>query len=57
MWRYVDRVLTDVSEKRIAFIFKAEKSASGEPASARGCRLILSGKQLDTNFFVYNFLY
>jgi hypothetical protein len=31
--------LTDVSEERIASIFRVEKSASGEPASAGGCRL------------------
>jgi hypothetical protein len=35
MWRRVDIVLTDISEERIAFIFKVEdkrKSASEEPA-------------------------
>jgi putative lipoic acid-binding regulatory protein len=32
MWRSVDLALTDVSEERIASIFREEKSASGEPA-------------------------
>jgi hypothetical protein len=39
VWRCVDLALTDVSEERIASIFRIEKSASGEPASAGGCRL------------------
>jgi hypothetical protein len=39
MWRCVDPGLTDVSEERIAFIFRVEKSTSGEPTSACGCRL------------------
>jgi hypothetical protein len=39
MWRCVDPALTDVSEERNASIFTVEKSASGEPASAGGCRL------------------
>jgi hypothetical protein len=39
MWRCVDRGLTDVLEKRITSIFRVEKSASGKPASAGGCRL------------------
>jgi hypothetical protein len=34
MWRCVDLALTDVLEERIASIFRVEKSASGEPASA-----------------------
>jgi hypothetical protein len=34
MWRCVDLALADVSEERIASIFKIEKSANGEPASA-----------------------
>jgi hypothetical protein len=37
MWRCVDLALTDVSEERIPSIFRAEKSASWEPASAGGC--------------------
>jgi hypothetical protein len=45
MWYCVDRASTDVSEEYIASIFWLEKSASGEPASAGGCRLILSGKK------------
>jgi hypothetical protein len=39
MWLYVNLALTDVLEERIASIFKVEKSASEEPASAGGCRL------------------
>jgi hypothetical protein len=39
MWRHVDLVWTDVSEERIASIFKVEKSASEEPPWAGGCRL------------------
>jgi hypothetical protein len=37
MWRRVDLVWTDVSEERIASIFRVEKSASQEPAWAGGC--------------------
>jgi hypothetical protein len=37
MWRRVDLVLTEVSEERIASIFRVEKSASEEPAWAGGC--------------------
>jgi hypothetical protein len=32
MWRHVVHVLTDVSEERIASIFRVQKSASEEPA-------------------------
>jgi hypothetical protein len=39
MWRRVDFVWTDVSEERIASIFRVVKSASEEPAWAGGCRL------------------
>jgi hypothetical protein len=39
MWRCVDLALTEVSEERIASIFRVEKSASGETAWAGGCRL------------------
>jgi hypothetical protein len=39
MWHCVDLVWTDVSEKRIASIFRVEKFASEEPAWAGGCRL------------------
>jgi hypothetical protein len=39
MWRRVDLVWTDVSEERIVFVFRVEKSASKEPAWAGGCRL------------------
>jgi hypothetical protein len=38
MWRCVDLVWTDVSEERIASIFRVEKSASEEPARSGGCR-------------------
>jgi hypothetical protein len=37
MWRHVDLVWTDVSEERIASIFRVEKSARDEPAWAGGC--------------------
>jgi hypothetical protein len=36
MWRRVELVWTDVSEERIASIFRVEKSASEEPAWAGG---------------------
>jgi hypothetical protein len=36
MWRCVDPGLTDVSEERIASIFRIKKSASEEPESAVG---------------------
>jgi hypothetical protein len=39
MWRHVDLVWTDVSEERIASVFRVEKSASEEPAWAGGCSL------------------
>jgi hypothetical protein len=42
MWLRVDIVLTDVSEERIASIFKVKekrKSASEEPACGGGCSL------------------
>jgi hypothetical protein len=37
MWRRVDLVWTDVSEERIASIFRVQKSVSEEPAWAGGC--------------------
>jgi hypothetical protein len=37
MWRRADLVWTDVSEERIASIFRIEKSASEESAWAGGC--------------------
>jgi hypothetical protein len=49
MWRCVDLALTDVSEERIAYIFRVEKSASGEPARAGGCRL---SHQLEISSYV-----
>jgi hypothetical protein len=39
MWRCVVVALTDVSDERIASIFRVEKSGSGGPASAGCCRL------------------
>jgi hypothetical protein len=33
MWRCVDLALTDVSEERIASIFRVEKFMNGEPSS------------------------
>jgi hypothetical protein len=39
MWCRVDILLTDVSEERIASIFKVEKSASDAPTWAGCCRL------------------
>jgi hypothetical protein len=39
MWHHVDLVLTNVSERHVASIFRVEKSASEEPAWAGGCRL------------------
>jgi hypothetical protein len=38
MWRIVDLVWTDVSEERIASVFRVEKSVSEEEAWAGGCR-------------------
>jgi hypothetical protein len=38
MWRRVDLVWIDVSEERIASIFRVAKPASEEPAWAGGCR-------------------
>jgi hypothetical protein len=44
MWRRVDVVLTDVSEERVAFIFRVEgkirKSASEETVRAGASRLM-----------------
>jgi hypothetical protein len=37
MWRCVDLVWIDVSEERIASIFRVEKSMSEKPAWAHGC--------------------
>jgi hypothetical protein len=49
MWRCVDAALADVLEERIASIFRVEKSASGEPASAGGCR---RSHQSDTTSYI-----
>jgi hypothetical protein len=40
MWRRVDLAWTDVSEERIASMFRVEKSTREEPAWAGGSRLI-----------------
>jgi hypothetical protein len=40
MWRRVDFVWADVSEERIASIFRIEKSANEEPAWADCCNHI-----------------
>jgi hypothetical protein len=37
MWRCVFLVLTDISEERIASIFRVEKSATEEPTLTSGC--------------------
>jgi hypothetical protein len=39
MWDCIDLVWTDVSEERIASIFRVEKSESEAPAWAGGCSL------------------
>jgi hypothetical protein len=39
LWRHVDLAWTDVSEERIASIFRVEKSVSEEPAWVGGNRL------------------
>jgi hypothetical protein len=39
LWRRVDLVWTEVSEERIASVFRVEKSSSKEPAWAGGSRL------------------
>jgi hypothetical protein len=44
MWRCVVLVWTDVSEERIASIFRVEKSASEGPAWSCGCRLSQQSK-------------
>jgi hypothetical protein len=49
MWRCVDHGITDVSEERIASIFRVKKSASGEPASAGGCR---RSHKLETSSYI-----
>jgi hypothetical protein len=46
MWRRVDLVWTDVSEERIASIFRVEKSASEEQELADGCRLRRRGSHI-----------
>jgi hypothetical protein len=44
MWCHLDLVWTDVSEERMASIFRVEKSASEEPAWAGGCHLLFTYK-------------
>jgi hypothetical protein len=48
MWRRVVLVRTDVSEERIASIFRVEKSLSEKPASASSCRLSLSRLSIES---------
>jgi hypothetical protein len=45
MWCCVDLALTDVSEERIASIFRVEKSASGEPATCNSQTPMEKGKR------------
>jgi hypothetical protein len=47
MWRCVDLALTDVSEERIASIFRVEESASREPAWAVGCSEVSANQMSD----------
>jgi hypothetical protein len=49
MLRRVDLVWTEVSEERIASIFRVEKSVSEESAWAGNCRLIQKKSQWRTN--------
>jgi hypothetical protein len=51
MWRRVDLVWTDVSEERIASIFRVEKSASEEPAWAGGCSDLIGNRVRDLPAF------
>jgi hypothetical protein len=46
MWILVDLVCTDISEERIASIFRVEESASEEQAWESGCRLTHHSKCL-----------
>jgi hypothetical protein len=51
MWRRVDLVnWTDISEERIASIFRVEKSSSEEPAWAGSCRVYR--KPIHTNLYL-----
>jgi hypothetical protein len=45
VWYHIDLVWTDVSETRIASIFRVEKSASEEPAWAGGCSILYSHRR------------
>jgi hypothetical protein len=53
-WRRVDLVWTDVSEERIASIFRVEKSACEEPAWASGCRLSHQSKNTQLYMYIFN---
>jgi hypothetical protein len=58
MWRHVDPVtLTDVSEERIASIFRVEKSASEEPAWAVSEDGILHCHRCETSNPTYHLLF
>jgi hypothetical protein len=51
MWRRVDLVWTDVSEERIASVFRVEKCASEEPTWAGGSSYL--SKHVFSIFMVY----
>jgi hypothetical protein len=53
MWRCVDLMWTDVSEERIAAIFRVEKSTSEEPTWAGSCMLLNAGSSL-VDFYTLN---
>jgi hypothetical protein len=56
MWRRVDLVWTDVSEVRIASIFRVEKSASEEPAWACGTSNGLRASKLEQTHYEFYFM-
>jgi hypothetical protein len=56
MWRCVGLVLTDVSEERIASIFKVAKFASEALALAGGCRLNHQWEITSTGSSIYSHL-
>jgi hypothetical protein len=56
MWRRVDLVWTDVSEERIASLFRIEKSVSEEPAWAGG-RLRVTEQSRKEHGSIYSTMY
>jgi hypothetical protein len=52
MWRCVDLVLTNVSEERIASIFRVEKFSNGEPATC-SCWLLDEDHKENTGMLIY----